>query len=172
MRPADQHPKAFWRPRGGFAVAVFVATLGFAASSGAAAAQTAPPPPDDDSSIDQYVEEIPTGSGGVAPGTGAKETQPLAPSVSAQLDQAGGDAALQELATSSEAGAPQDDLAPVERRPGVREPGVGDGSALSAAVSAVSGTGAGRLLGLLAALLLLTAGVISAAAYRHARRRA
>jgi GDP-D-mannose dehydratase len=71
VRRAEHDTKAFGRPRAGYGIAAIVATLAFFGWSGAAAAQTEPPPPPDDgSAIDEYVEEIPTSSGGVAPGSG------------------------------------------------------------------------------------------------------
>jgi hypothetical protein len=169
MSRVAQDPKAFGRSGAGTALVAVVAMLAFAGWNDGAAAQTAPPPPPDDSAIDEYVEEIPTGSGGVAPGADEKETTPLPGSVSAQLDgQAGGDAAvLKELATSSHAGAPQTELAPIARRP---EAARDRTSGLAAAASAVGGSSGTRLIGLLLVVVLITGAAAVAVVYRHLDR--
>jgi hypothetical protein len=170
VRRAEHDTKASGRPRARYAIAAIVATCAFLGWSGAAGAQTEPPPPPDDgSAIDEYVEEIPTSSGGVAPGAGEKKTKPLPTPVSAQLASEAGDDAdvLTEVATSSDAGAPQADLAPPERGPGE---GDDASSAPSAAVSAVSGASGGRFLGLLVILFLITGTALGAAIYRHGHR--
>jgi hypothetical protein len=176
VRRAEHDTKAFGGPRARSGIAAIVATLAFFGWSGAAAAQTEPPPPPDDgSAIDEYVEEIPSSSGGVAPGAGEKKTKPLPAPVSAQLSsEAGEDAVvLREVATSSDAGAPQVELT----RPGDREAAIGDAaddgsSPLSAAVSAVSGGSGGRVVGLVVVLVLVTGTALGAAVYwhRHAER--
>jgi hypothetical protein len=89
--------------------------------------------------------------------------------MSAQLASEAGDDAvvLREVATSSDAGAPQVELTPPQRRPG---DAADDGSsAASAAVSAVSGASGGRVLGLFVVLVLVTGTALGAAVYEHRR---
>jgi hypothetical protein len=129
------------------------------------------------SAIDQYVECIPTDKGSNIPG-GSEETRTTlsGPAQAAVTSQGGDDAPLlTAIATSSNFGAPQRKLK-IERRPGEREStaavsgGASTGDALSAAVSAVNGGDAGRLVGLIVALALITVGALGFAALRHKRR--
>jgi hypothetical protein len=142
-----------------------------------------PPPPPGTPSIDQYVETVPTSSGGAAPGVGKPHVKPLSHRVNARL-QARHDAVtdrLRAVATSSVYGAPQHTLAPVAK-PKVVKPNAAQSRArehlsrsaepktanpLSAAVSAVSDSGDGHVFWLLAAVIVVTISMVWAAARRH-----
>ena len=146
------------------------------------------------SAVDQYVECIPTsdgangnnqGAGGGGGGGGGGTT--LTPSLATQIEAKGGDDAeiLKQVAGSRRYGAPTNKLS----LPGAGASGkmrigkeqlvqadpqadVSAGEALSAAVSAVQGGDAGRLIGLLAALFFVSVATLAAAAVRQKRRTA
>lgn len=142
----------------------------------------------DASAVDQYVECIPTSGGDDASaGSGGKPRQtPLPPGVATQVQSEGGSDAplLQSLATDSRFGAPQKKLASgnglngkarIDKEQLVKadpQADVSASEALSAAVSAVQGGDAARLVGLLVALLLVSVATLSAAAVRQKRRTA
>lgn len=132
-----------------------------------AAAQSSPP------LVDQYTEQIPTaggpkhsgGAGGPISGGGGGGSGVLPPAVQAQITQEGGNDAkkLKELATSPAFGAPTSRPAGDDTRV-VKPEG-----AVSAAVSAVSDGSDGRLIGLLVALVAITAAALGLAAARRQR---
>jgi hypothetical protein len=145
------------------------------------AAQNPPQePPPGVSSIDQYIEQIPTSRGSRVAGTGNGKGQPLPPPVRRQLRERGGAdaAALERIATSPAYGAPERPRrAPTERsrrktRDLVRAARDDDSSlssGLSAAVSAPGEDGEWRL-GVLAVALVATTGALGAVAYRRRAR--
>ena len=114
--------------------------------------------------IDQYMEDVPTAGGAHHPGAGAGGTSgsgtssPTAPTVSlsgsvqTKLDKNGGDDAplLNKIATSPSYGAPQETSGAVPAATGSPGP-------LSAGVSAITDGSDGRMVGLLVALLAVTA---------------
>jgi hypothetical protein len=125
-------------------------------------------PPPGVSSIEQYIENIPTSRGSRATGAGNGKGQSLSPQARRRLDEEGGAdaAALERLATSPGYGAPERPL----RRTGKPAEGLGDdpslGGALSAAVSA-PGEGGEWRLGVLAGILVATTGGLGVVAYRR-----
>jgi Spy/CpxP family protein refolding chaperone len=137
-----------------------------------AAAQSSPP------LVDQYTEQVPTaggpkhsGSAGGGPisgggGGGGTSGSVLTPAQEAQITQEGGKDAkkLEELATSPAFGAPQSRPKADENAAVVKPEG-----ALSAAVSAVGDGSDGRLIGLLVALVAITAAALGLAAARRQR---
>ena len=144
------------------------------------------------SAVDQYVECIPTSDGdsangqsGAGGGGGGGGRPTLTPSVSAQIEAQGGDDAeiLKQVAGSRRYGAPTKKLelagAGVSGKARISkeqlvladpQADVSAGDAVSAAVSAVQGGDAGRLIGLLAALFLVSVATLGAAAVRQKRR--
>ena len=127
----------------------------------------------------QYVEQVPTSSGsqvaGVASGKKAKK---LPKAVETKLQtEAGKDAAvLQEVATASEYGAPQEELklGPAEKRrlkeaekTIKREEDVDLGGAVSAPVNVLTEGSDARLLGLVIVMALIALTTLTAAAYRQ-----
>jgi hypothetical protein len=130
------------------------------------------PPPPGTPSISQYVETVPTSSGGAAPGVGRKRAKALPPRVATRLRQHP-DALthrLTTIATSSSYGAPQRALHSKTVGPGQRgkEPSEpSEPSSLSAAVNAVSDTGDSHVFWLLGAILVLTSAMVWTAARRH-----
>ena len=132
-----------------------------------AEAQSSPP------LVDQYTEQIPTadgpkhsgGAGAPVSGGGGGGGNVLPPAVQAQITQEGGKDAkkLKELATSPALGAPPTQPAADSTRV-VKPEG-----AVSAAVSAVGDGSDGRLIGLLIALLAITAVALGLAAVRRQR---
>jgi hypothetical protein len=142
------------------------------------AAPAAAQDPCNESAIDQYVECVPTDKGSNAPGTQTEDRTPLSGAVQQAVAEEGGADApiLTEVATSSRYGAPQRKLK-IDRDPGARESAAstsgGDtsaGDAASAAVSAVQSGDAGRLVGLLGALLAIAVGTLAYAGLRQKRR--
>jgi hypothetical protein len=126
-------------------------------------------PPPDVSSIEQYIENIPTSRGSRAAGTGKGTGQPLSPEARRRLREEGGPdaAALERIATSPAYGAPDRPLR--KSRELVRTPSDDDaslGAAFSAAVSA-PGEGGEWRLGVLAAILVATTAALAVAAYRR-----
>jgi hypothetical protein len=160
-----------------------------------------PPPPPEVPAINQYVETIPSGSGGQAVGVGKSRTKPLAKKAAKKLSQRATPLApkLHSIATSSAYGAPQQALprstSPAKRaqpakphaqtpaRPRPRRPEPtrsvqperpvsAERTALSAAVSAATDGGdRGPVLLLAAIVLLTTAAGVVAAAKRAQRTR-
>ena len=148
------------------------------ASAGSAYAQTG----GDGSSVDQYVEDVPTASGSVHPGVGSSHQTKLPPSIGSQISSQGGSDAgtLRALATKSEYGGQpkKGSSGPLVGTPGRGESIAGanaeaDGSAadaLSSAVSAVQGGEAARLVGLLIVLFCISVATLTAAGLRQRRR--
>jgi hypothetical protein len=153
-----------------------LAAAGAALSIAAPAVAQTPPeePPPDVSSIEQYIEQIPTSRGSRVAGQGDEKGQPLAPRARRALREEGGtDApALERIATSPAYGAPERPLRPRKKsRELVRMPPDDDtslGGAVSAAVSA-PGEGGEWRLGVLAGFLVASTGAIGVAAYRRRR---
>jgi hypothetical protein len=98
---------------------LFVATVVAVVPSMAEAASSDPRPPGDISAVSQYVEMVPTSSGGAATGISKPKLKPLPRRVNTELQKQAGKSAhaLAEVATSSSYGAPQHDLAPVRAAP-------------------------------------------------------
>ena len=157
--------------------AALIAVLTLLTLSGQASAQTS----DDGSAVDEYVEEVPT-SGGSTPVGGTEPTRkPLPTGVSSQLkSEAGEDAeALEEAATSSGFGAPQEKL---RKRTGRKDESVGETAtrpvrdvepaeegAVAAAASAATGGNGTPMIGLLIALAVISGAGLAIAAVRQAR---
>jgi hypothetical protein len=159
-------------------VALVIAALAFAAPAPAQSPPEEPPP--GVSSIDQYIEQIPTSRGSRVAGAGNRKGQPLPPQVRRQLREQGGAdaAALERIATSPAYGAPERPLNRASERSRrksrelVRVPRDDDsslGGALSAAASATGEDGGWRL-GVLGGVLLATTAGLCAAAYRRRGR--
>ena len=138
--------------------------------SSAPAAEQAPSasPADEFSATDQYVESVPTSRGPKAPAVQKRPKAPLAPAVSARLDQEGGDSAakLEQVATSQDLGAPAARPDSDSDRPRHAR-AVSTPSVPSAAVSAVGDGEDGSLLRLLGAIALITGLAVGMAGYRH-----
>jgi hypothetical protein len=141
------------------------------------------------SAVDQYVECIPTGDGRNSSGanqSGQGPSGPLSPSVAAELESTGGDDAevLRQVATSPRYGAPSkpaasDPSSSTHGRISGEALAAADpdsdtsaGDAVSAAVSAVQGGDAARLVGLLVALFVISAVALALSAVRQKRRAA
>ena len=144
-------------------VAVLVALLAVPAG---AAAET----PQDFSASDQYVETVPTTKGPSATKDGKRGRTPLPPSVAAKLrSQGGADAtALEDVATSSDFGAPQGTgrAADKENGAGDRRSSRNRTAVPSASVQAVRGGGE-DLLWLLLALVAITGLMVGAVTYQR-----
>lgn len=153
------------------------------ACAGTASAQTG----DDGSSVDQYVEDVPTAGGSTHPGVGGSHQSTLPPSVGTQIDANGGSdaATLRDLATKSDYGGQtvtkkkqKAAAGPVTGTPGRGESissadpeaNGSAGDALSSAVSAVQGGEAARLVGLLVVVFLISVTTLTAAGLRQRRR--
>jgi hypothetical protein len=121
---------------------------------GPAFADATPPPvpPPGTPSISQYVETVPTSTGGSSPGAAKRHISPLPQRIASNLRRQDDQIAkrLETVATSSDYGAPQRSL---PTTPGYAQT---HANALSAAVSAVSDSGDSHLLWLLAAVLVVT----------------
>jgi hypothetical protein len=130
------------------------------------------------SSADQYVEDVPTSTGGAqgssgggGGGGGDDDAAPLSPAAEQALDESGGaDAnALRHVATSPTLGAPSQTLAGAGT-PRDQNREVSVASALSQGIGALAGVDArGSSTALLAALAIVTA-AIAAFAVRRSRR--
>jgi hypothetical protein len=153
---------------------LLVAVLALAAvlaAPGAASAQI--------SSADQYVEGVPTSTGGVQGtqdqgGGGGGTTTPLSPAAEQALANAGGaDAdALRHVATSSALGAPSESLRGAGT-PRDQDRQISVAGALSQGIGALAGVDAqGSSAALLAALALVTAAIAAFAVRRSRRGRA
>jgi len=142
-------------------VAALVLALAFLTAGVAGAATLSDPP----SSVDQYVEVVPTGDGNATPGD---KTTPLSRGSARALETVDQSvaAALKKVATSSALGAPEAKLAPKgSTRVSAKLPEASFiGSLKEAGGSLLSG--GGRLLGLLVGLA-----VISLATAAFARRK-
>jgi hypothetical protein len=157
---------------------VGASALALVAAAPAFGEEPPPPTPPGTPSISQYVETVPTSSGGASPGVGKSRSKPLPRTVAKRL-RARPDAVTQRLraiATSSVYGAPQRDLTPPTKRTSSRggsEPAPSKraepkaANALSAAVSAVSDSGDSHVFWLLAAVIVVTTTMVWATARRH-----
>ena len=130
------------------------------------------------SSADQYVEGVPTSTGGVQgtqdQGGGGGTTTPLSPAAEQALVNAGGaDAdALRHVATSSALGAPSESLRGAGT-PRDQDRQISVAGALSQGIGALAGVDAqGSSAALLAALALVTAAIAAFAVRRSRRGRA
>jgi hypothetical protein len=127
-----------------------------------------PPPP----SINQYVESVPTATGGATRAVTKPHAKPLAPAVARRLRNSNNAVVkdLNSIATSSTYGAPQRKLTPPAPKPasapGSRR-GIHGSSAVSAAVSAVSDSGDSHVYWLLGAIIVITTSMVWAAGRRH-----
>ena len=127
--------------------------------------------PQDFSASDQYVETLPTPSGPSATRDGKRHKTPLRPSVAAKLrSQAGADAArLEEIATSSDYGAPQRTRGRADKKNGAGN-SRNTTAIPSASVQAVR-EGGGDLLWLLLALVAITGLMVGAVTYQRHKDR-
>ena len=166
-----------------------VAAAAFLLSGGEALANHKPGQPHGNASaVDQYVEQVPTSSGSVVSGQGGGQKRELPRSVQKQLADAGGEDAtvLEDVATSSDYGAPQEQLKLDKKDKARLREAVTDlrgedsrvdvGSAVAAPVSVLAEGNDGRLLGLVIVMALIALATVAAAAYRqravrHASRR-
>jgi hypothetical protein len=130
--------------------------------------------PQDFSAADQYVETLPSPSGPSATKDRRRSKTPLRPSVAAKLRKQGGaDAArLEEVATSSDFGAPQGTAKGSDKQNGAGDRRTSrDRTAVpSASVQAVRDGGA-DLLWLLLALLAITGLMVGAVTYQRHKDR-
>jgi hypothetical protein len=135
------------------------------------------PPADASSAIQQYVEVVPTASGGAAVGVGKPSVKPLAPAQVQQVEEQAGSAApaLQEVATSSAYGVPTKPLhvATTDRKRAVVKKALAPARAKPPKVPSLGSIGAteggtGRVAGL-GVILLATTGIAVAFAVRRRR---
>jgi hypothetical protein len=136
------------------------------ASAGGAYAQTG----DGGSSVDQYVEDVPSAGGKVHPGVGSPHTTTLPSSLGNQISSQGASDAstLRDLMTKSDyGGMPASGESSSSIDP---EADVYASSALSSAVSSVQGGEAGRLVGLLIVLFAISLATLTAVGLRERRR--
>ncbi len=133
-------------------LALFAASLVVLIAASPAFAAQSPPPVTP--SIDQYVETVPTSSGGTAPGVGKAHVTRLPRGLVVRLHRRHDTVAqrLEAIATSSLYGAPQRDLI----EPSVPNATVTDRSALAAAVTAVDDPGDSHIYWLIAGLTAVT----------------
>jgi hypothetical protein len=176
-------------------IVIAVALLGTGAVTPLAWSEDPAPPPPEGPAISQYVETIPSGTGGQAVGVGKSRAKPLPKHAAKKLNRQTTPLApkLRSIATSSSYGAPQQTLPrrastaakpakaskPRARPPAHRshrsekpvrsaEP---DRTALSAAVSAATGGGDRGPVILLAVIVLCTTAAGLLAAAKRARQR-
>ena len=165
------------------------AAAAFLLMGGNASANHKPGQPHGNSSaVDQYVEQVPTSSGSQVSGLGGGKKRELPRAVEKELADKGGDdaAVLQDVATSSDYGAPQEQLKLDEKDKARLREAVTDlrgddsrvdvESAVSAPVSVLAEGSDRRLLGLVIVMALIALATVVAAAYRqravrHASRR-
>ncbi len=144
---------------------------------------------DDPSAVDQYVEDVPTDEGSTIPGEKKPKKKNLPAAVSDQIASQGGSDSelLTQVASSSDYGAPQRTIkrkkpkatlsgAGMERREGENgsadaQSDVSAASALSSTVTADGGE-AGRLVGLLVVLFLISLVAFAISGLRYRRRSA
>ena len=129
--------------------------------------------PDDIAAVDQYRETIPTGGGRAGVGTQGDDAGAtnLPGSTRAELQEEAGELApvLENVATAPEFGAPAASLDDSAHGVKPEEDGTAsiEPSAASAAVGAVTGDGANRVVGLLVVLFAISALAAGAAALRQ-----
>lgn len=135
--------------------------------------------------VDQYVEDVPTGSGTAHPTADPPSSTPPPSGVQQQIDAQGGSDAplLTQVVSSSTYGAPQERAGKnkgggsgsserMERGgelPEAVSSGTESSGVVSSAVTAVEGSDSRRLLGLLLALLAVTAATVVAVGLRQRR---
>jgi len=126
--------------------------------------------------VDQYVEDVPTGGGSTHPTKDTPTKNAVPASLAEQIAAQGGSDSplLAEIVSSSTYGAPQrrgsGPPERMERGAAVPVPaGEEMSGVVSSAITAVEGGDAGRLLGLLAALLAVSVATIFAVGARHRR---
>ena len=134
--------------------------------------------------VDQYVEDVPTGGGSSHPTAEAPSSTPAPSGVQQQIETPGGSDAplLTQVVSSSTYGAPQERAAgkggggsSAERMerggelPEAVSSGTESSGVVSSAVTAVEGSDSRRLLGLLLALLGVTAAAVVAVGLRQRR---
>ncbi|HET9545724.1 MAG TPA: hypothetical protein VFO88_09100 [Gaiellaceae bacterium] len=133
--------------------------------------------------VDQYVEDVPTGGGTSHPTADPPSSTPAPSGVQQQIDAQGGSDAplLTQVVSSSTYGAPQgravnkgggSSAERMERGgelPEAVSSGTESSGVVSSAVTAVEGSDARRLLGLLLALLAVTAATVFAVGLRQRR---
>lgn len=130
------------------------------------------PPPDPGSAVDQYVEQVPTASGPAAPGIAKKKRSPLPRAGAKALKKAPPKTAkaLEEIATSSDYGAPQITSRPKPKpTTGKKSDAVTTTSVsatLRSSVGALGTASDSRLIGLLAVLLVTAAAAVAIAVRR------
>lgn len=166
----------------GLAVLLVLAVF---AAPGQALAKTPPKPPPDTSAIDQYVEVVPTGGGGVVLGVGARQSTAVSKRIGKLLSTQGGkDAAtLGAMVSSSVYGAPQQRLhqtsAPKKQAPAktktkaapTPKPATPTAPSPLAAVVSASGGSGSHAFWLLAVLVVTTLAALVTAALRQRARR-
>jgi hypothetical protein len=133
--------------------------------------------PSGDSAVDQYSEQVPTGSGGKSPTAEQETVKSLPTPVTEAIEEQGGSAApvLKRVATSSKYGAPSRELTDREAAgllPDSNLPEPPPESTLAAAASTLSEGSTGRLGGLFLALLLIATIAVVASVQRQKRSRA
>src|SRR5262249_4668221 len=151
-----------------FLGAIGAVALGLTAAGSALAEDPPPPPPP---SISQYVESVPTATGGASRAVTKPHAKPLAPAVARRLRNSDNPVVkdLNTIATSSTYGAPQHKLTSPAPKP-TSVPSHRDihgSTALTAAVSAVSDSGDSHVYWLLAAVIVITTSMVWAAGRRH-----
>jgi hypothetical protein len=146
------------------AVALGAPTLTFAENG------PPPPPPPSTPSINQYVETVPTSSGGWSEVGGSTRSKPLSPRVTKHLQQQKDPLArrLGAVATSSAYGAPQRKFSPPPQRHKTELKPSTPANPLRAAISAVNDSSDSHIYLLLAAIIVVTTTMVWAAARRHA----
>jgi hypothetical protein len=144
---------------------VVVAALVLALAAPATAAPPQPKP--NDSGLDQYVEMIPSGAGKAAPGVGKKRRAALSARAKAELKAKGGKdaAALEQIATSSDYGAPTQPLPKTGKQSKAKQKTYS--SATRGASLVASSDGSSGLKWVIAAIAVVTAGAVAAFALRR-----
>jgi hypothetical protein len=156
-------------------VIVCIGASAFVAPTSAFSDDGAPPP--GTPSIDQYVETVPSSTGGWSAWTGSAHSKPLRPAVTKHLRRDPGRLAhqLEAVATSSSYGAPQQKLSGPANKDKKRNKNekaaakLEESSRIGAAFGAVSDSGDSHIYWLLAAILVVTTMMAWAAVRRTAR---
>jgi hypothetical protein len=146
-------------------VATYAMTCGFAGVAHASGSATTPPP---DAAISVYVEQIPTGSGSVAAGASAGNASELAPSLVAKVEHKAGQHAQALIAVATSPGlgappAPTRSATPAKVAARAKSSKPAKSAPTLKATPPVNPTDVstnGRLIGLVAALLATTLGVV------------
>ena len=151
------------------------AVAGLALAAPAAATHKPGHPPTDASAYDQYVEQIPAGSGSKTPGRGRAKKRPLPRRAAEELREQGGSDAelLESVATDTRLGAPERKLPSSPsisrkiRKETHEEPTTA--GALAAGVDVASDGSENRIVGLLVVLGAVTAALVAAVLLRRRR---